>query len=91
MNFRVLRGCRRSAEEQRYIWAALEIWNRLPAQSREAARELIASISRTAPEGRALFDVLARGISPQAVCARTGVQLSRLYQMRCEFYNRFWP
>ena len=91
MTFRTMRRCRRSEGEQRFIWAALEIWNRLPERSRETARELIAQIAKTPPEGRALYDVLARGITPQAVSARTGVQLGRLYDMRCEFYDRFWP
>lgn len=87
--FKMIRGCTRSEGEQRYIWAALAIWRRLPEARREEVRGLIGQIARTPVEGRALYDVLVRGISPQAVCARTGVQLNRLYDMRRTFYNDF--
>ena len=86
--FKVIRGCTRSEGEQRYIWAALAIWKRLPEHRREEMRGLIGQIAETPVEGRALYDVLVRGISPQAVCSRTGVQLNRLYAMRRAFYER---
>ena len=87
--FRAIQGCARSTGEQRYIWAALAIWRRLPEARREEIRGLIARIADTPAEGRALYDVLVRGAAPQAVCARTGVQLARVYAMRREFYNAF--
>lgn len=89
MHFRTLKGCRRSPAEQRFVWAALEVWNKLPADRREAVRQLIGELAETPLEGRALYDVLVRGCTPQAVCARTGVQLGRLYKLRCAFYDRF--
>ena len=88
MRFQVMRGCRRTPSEQRYIWAAMEVFARLPEERRAAARELVAEIARSPVEGRALFDVAVRGIVPQAVSARTGVSVQRLYRMREEFYDR---
>jgi len=88
MGFRVIRNSARTASEQRYIWSMLEIWKKLPEPRREEVRGLIGSIAATAPEGRALFDVLVRGRPPQVVSAGTGVTLSRVYEMRREFYDR---
>ena len=53
MTFKTIKGCRRSREEQRYIWAALEIWNRLPERRREEMRELIGGVSGSPRESRA--------------------------------------
>lgn len=89
MTFKTIKGCRRSREEQRYIWAVLELWNRLPQRRREEIRELIGSVADTPLEGRALYDVLVRGAAPQAVGSRTGVSVGRLYAMRCAAYERF--
>ena len=88
MGFRVIRNSARTPSEQRYIWSTLEIWKKLPEKRREELRELIGSIADTAPEGRALYDVLVRGKPPQAVSAGTGVTLARIYGMRREFYDR---
>lgn len=87
--FRAMQGCARSAGEQRVIYDMLAIWKKLPEVRREEARRLIGEIAATPLEGRALFDVLVRGISPQAECARTGVQINRVYRMRREFYERY--
>ena len=87
--FKVIRGCIRSEGEQRYIWAALAIWKRLPEVRREEIRGLIGRIADSPAEGRALYDILVRGSSPQAVSTRTGIQLNRLYDMRREFYDGF--
>ncbi len=89
MTFKTIKGCRRSREEQRYIWSALEIWNRLPERRREEMRELIGGVSGSPLESRALYDVLVRGCAPQAVSSRTGVPVTRLYAMRRDFFERF--
>ena len=89
MVFRTLKGCRRSGSEQRYIWSVLEIWNTLPESRREEIRSLIAQLSATPAEGRALYDVLVRRLSPQTVNFRTGVSVQRIYALRRQFYERF--
>ena len=61
MVFRQIKGCRRSAEEQRFIFSTLNIWKTLPEPRREEIRELIAQIAESPLEGRAMFDVLVRG------------------------------
>ncbi len=88
MGFRVIRGSVRTPSEQRYIWSTLEIWKRLPEPRREELRQLIGSVAATAPEGRALYDVLVRARPPQVASAATGVPLTRVYDMRREFYDR---
>ena len=88
MGFRVIRGSVRTPSEQRYIWATLEIWKRLPEPRREELRQLIGAVADTPPEGRALFDVLVRARPPQVASAATGVSLARVYEMRREFYDR---
>ena len=60
MVFRVLKGCRRTAPEQRFIYSVLEMWNTLPEAKREEIRALIGRLSATPVEGRALYDVLVR-------------------------------
>ena len=87
--FRTIGGCRRSAEEQRYIWATMQIWTRLSPAQREKIRALIGRIARTPEEGRALYDVVVRGASPQAASLRTTVSVRRAYELRREFYERF--
>ena len=89
MIFKTIGECRRTAEEQRYIWATLLIWKRLPPARREGIRALIGRIARTPEEGRALYDVTVRGLTPQSVSRRTGVPVLRVYELRREFYDRF--
>ena len=47
-----MKNCRRSVKEQRYIWAALEIWNKLPDKRRADFRALI---GRSFEQSRELF------------------------------------
>ncbi len=89
MVFRCIADCRRTPEEQRYIWATMRIWQRLPAPRREQIRGLSGRIARTPEEGRALYDVAVRARPPQTVSSRTGVPILRLYELRREFYDRF--
>lgn len=89
MVFRALKGCRRSAAEQRYVFSVLEIWSALPEAKREEIRSLITRLSATPVEGRALYDVLVRRRSPQSVNFRTGVSIPRLYELRRQFYDEF--
>ena len=89
MVFKTIRDCRRSVEEQRYIWSMLGIWDRLSGERRETARGLIGEIAASPLESRALFDVLIRGFTPQSVSTRTRVPIRRLYDMRREFYERY--
>ena len=89
MVFRTLKGCRRTGAEQRYIFSLLEIWNTLPETRREEIRTLIGKLADTPAEGRALYDVLVRRISPQAVNFRTGVSVPRIYALRRQFYDQF--
>ena len=87
--FRSIADCHRTAAEQRYIWATLRIWQRLPPARREAIRSLIGRIARTPAEGRALYDVAVRASPPTTVSGRTGVPILRIYELRREFYERF--
>lgn len=89
MVFRTLKGCRRTAAEQRYIFSVLELWHTLPEPRREEIRGLIGALAATPAEGRALYDVLVRARSPQSVNCRTGVSVQRLYELRRRFYDEF--
>ena len=89
MVFKTIGDCRRSAEEQRYIWATLQIWQRLPYARRESIRSLIARVAQTPEEGRALYDVMVRAAAPSSVSRRTKVPLQRIYALRRDFYERF--
>ena len=83
-----MRRCRRAPLEQRYIWAAMEIFSHLPKERQAEIRALVNDIARTPVEARALFDVVVRRMPPLAVAPRTGVTTERLYHMRREFYER---
>ena len=87
--FKTLIRCRRSAEEQRYIWATLRLWRRLPRERREKIMALIGRVARTQEEGRALYDLTVRDRTPAAVSERTGLTIKRLAELRREFYERF--
>ncbi len=89
MTFRVIKGCRRSPAEQRYIWSMMRIWNSLSLERRESARQLIDAIAEDPAEARALFDLVIREQTPQGLNMRTGIPLARLYGMRREFYEQF--
>lgn len=88
MRFQVMRRCHRTASEQRYIWASMEVFSRLPLERREAVRSLIGELAETPEEGRALFDVAVRGIAPARIWERTGIPVQRLYRLREGFYDR---
>ena len=83
-----MKNCRRSVKEQRYIWAALEIWNRLPEQRRADYRALIGEIADSPEESRALFEVLTKEKTTEAVSGKTLVPVGRVYEMKREFYDR---
>ena len=87
MRFQVMRRCRRTPSEQRYIWASMEVFNRLPLERREAARKLIGELAETPEEGRALFDMAVRGMAPGRIWERTGIPVQRLYRLRESFYD----
>ena len=89
LNFTSISNCGRSVKEQRYIWAQMQIWDRLPMERKNAVRALIGRIARTPEEGRSLFDVAVRGLTPQIASMRSGVTLMRVYDLRREFYERF--
>lgn len=89
MRFQVIRRCRRTEEEQRYIYAALGVFARLPLERREQVRSLVGELAATPLEGRALFELLTRGETPPVTAARTGVPAYRLYELRRAFYDRF--
>lgn len=80
--------CDRSVAIQRIIWARLAAYEELDKAAQSEIRALIADIADTSEEGRALFDVLVRGRTPETVSTRTAVELRRLYAMRREFYER---
>lgn len=83
-----MKNCRRSVKEQRYIWAALEIWNKLPEQRRANWLELIGDVADSPEESRALFEVLVKEKTPEAVSGKMLVPLGRVYDMKREFYER---
>ena len=83
-----MKNCKRSVKEQRYIWAALEIWNKLPEKRRAELRELIGNIADSAAESRALFEVLVKEKTPEEVSGKMLVPVGRVYDMKREFYDR---
>lgn len=83
-----MKNCKRSVKEQRYIWAALEIWNKLPEKRRAELRELIGNIADSAEESRALFEVLVKEKTPEEVSGKMLVPVGRVYDMKREFYDR---
>lgn len=89
MRFKLMPHCSRTPTEQRYIWASMEVFSRLPPERQETVRRLIEELAESPEEGRALFDVAVRGIVPTRVYERTGVPVQRLYRLRESFYDRF--
>ena len=83
-----MKNCKRSVKEQRYIWAALEIWNKLPEKRRAELRELIGEIADSPEESRALFEVLVKEKTPEEVSGKMLVPVGRVYDMKREFYDR---
>ena len=89
MKYVILKGTRRTAEEQTYIWATMRMWSCLPDEQRRRVLALVEEIALTPLEGRALFDMMVRGLPPQTVAQRTGTAVKRLYSMRREFIDRY--
>ena len=83
-----MKNCKRSVKEQRYIWAALEIWNKLPDKRRADFRALIGEIADSPEESRALFEVLVKEKTPEEVSGKMLVPVGRVYDMKREFYDR---
>jgi len=86
--FRPMKSCKRGVKEQRYIWAALEIWNKLPDKRRADFRALIGEIADSPEESRALFELLTKEKSPESISGKTMVPVGRLYEMKRDFYDR---
>ena len=89
MKYVKLKGSRRTAEEQSYIWATMRMWHALPEEQRQQVRSLVEDIALTPVEGRALYDVMVRGLTPHSVAERVGMPVKRLYSMRREFIDRY--
>lgn len=83
-----MKNCRRSVKEQRYIWAALQIWSKLPEKRRAVMTALIDKLAVSAEEGRALFEVLVKEKDPDAVSRKTMVTVGRIYELKREFYEQ---
>lgn len=75
-------------KEQRYIWAAMEVWPKLSEERRTGYRALIGEIANTPEEGRALFEVLVRDKTPEMMSMKTAVPVGRIYDMKRAFYDR---
>ena len=88
MRDQVIRGCRRTEAEQRYIRSALEIFSRLGESRRREIRGLVEKLTDGPAEARALFSVLVRGTTMQRACESTGVPLRRLTALRREFFDQ---
>lgn len=89
MRFQLMRDCRRSAAEQRFIYSALEIFPRLKEGERQEIRALIDRLAEGPAEGRALYALLVRGETMQRIGDSTGVSAARLYRLRRDFYEQF--
>ena len=66
MRFQLMRDCRRSAAEQRFIYSALEIFPWLKEGERQEIRALVDRLAEGPAEGRALWAPWER-----TPCART--------------------
>ena len=89
MVFRAVKDCRRTADEQRYIWATLRVWPKLHQQRRTEIRALIERVGRTPEERRALYDLTVRGVPAEHTSRWSGIPVKQLYELRREFYERF--
>lgn len=89
MGFRKIRGCRRPewAQEIAYLTVTHLTW--MPQEIRSEAYGLIDQIARDPVEGRALFELLTKDKTVDAVYERFRISKARLYKMREEFYEGF--
>ena len=86
MKFTALK-CHQPVAVQKLIRANLDAWKYLPERDRTKIRQLVGEIAKTPMEGRALYDVLIRGKSPEVTATVTFVAERRIYQMRRDFYD----
>ena len=87
MKFVPMKGCRRSAKEQQYVWALMNAWDTLPQERKMELRGLVDAVALDATEARALWETL-RGRPSEAVARRTAVPVKRIYDLRCRYYER---
>ena len=78
--------CRRTAAEERYIQATLDVFAQLPPERKEAVRAVIARTARTSEEGMALFRILVQHKTLSATAAATNIPVRRLSQLRKAFF-----
>ena len=78
--------CGRTAEEERYIQATLDVFAQLPPERKEAVRAVIARTARTPEEGMALFRILVQHKTLSATAAATNIPVRRLSQLRKAFF-----
>ena len=89
MGFRTIRNCRRPAWAQEMTYLTVMHLDWMPPAIRSEAYGLIQQIARDSTEGRALFELLTKDKTVDAVYERFRISKTRLYQMRKEFYERF--
>lgn len=80
------RTCGRTAAEERYIQATLDVFAQLPPERKEAVRAVIARTARTPEEGMALFRILVQHKTLSATAAATNIPVRRLSQLRKAFF-----
>ena len=78
--------CGRTAAEERYIQATLDVFAQLPPERKEAVRAVIARTARTPEEGVALFRILVQHKTLSATAAATNIPVRRLSQLRKAFF-----
>ena len=78
--------CGRTAAEERYIQATLDVFAQLPPERKEAVRAVIARTARTPEEGLALFRRLVQHKTLSATAAATNIPVRRLSQLRKAFF-----
>ena len=78
--------CGRTAAEERYIQATLDVFAQLPPERKEAVRAVIARTARTPEGGVALFRILVQHKTLSATAAATNIPVRRLSQLRKAFF-----
>ncbi len=78
--------CGRTAAEERYIQATLDVFAQLPPERKEAVRAVIARTARTPEESMALFRILVQHKTLSATAAATNIPVRRLSQLRKAFF-----
>ena len=80
--------CGRTAAEQRYIQATLDVFAQLPPERQDAVRATIARVAATPEEGMALFRLVVQKKALSAVAEATGLSLRRLARLRLDFFKQ---